>query len=325
MPPADVRTMTSARARAARSEIRPLQAFLSDGRLEVLDVARGAAPGTRRLVVGDPTTARASHVVSVAVTPAGAAQVEAEARHLDELRQLVRPTLKGSVPAVVERVEVTGRPGVVLSAVAGVGPRAAPAFSTSADETSRVLTWLTMIWSDTSTEASPVELGSQAYDSLLARFAGSRRAAPTLGALQRSRAAFADRQTARTVSHGCLCPRHVRVGDGGAVGADDWGLARFDADPLRDLGSWAVRAAGGDIEGVFAGRTGHGRTLRDFVASGLAFWGISSRLWRDVLVLALAEAAVEGLEEQDATTMDRLSAVSRRLAPTTTTKGRTRR
>ena len=130
--------------------------------------------------------------MSVAVTPAGAAQVEAEARHLDELRQLVRPTLKGSVPAVVEHVEVTGRAGVVLSAVAGVGPRAVPAFSTSTDETSRVLTWLTMIWSDTSSEASPVELGNQAYDSLLARFAGSRRAASTLGALQRSRAALAD-------------------------------------------------------------------------------------------------------------------------------------
>jgi hypothetical protein len=316
--------MTRARVGAGSSEVRPLQAFLADRRVDVIDVARGAARGTRRLVVGDKRTGRASHVVSVAVAPDAGARVEAEGRHLEELGRLVRPALTTSLPTVVARVEVSGRPGLVLSAVPGVGPRDTRTPAAMVDETTRVLTWLSMIWSDTSSEASPVDLGSQAYDVLLARFAGSRRAASTLGALQRSRAALADRNTARTVSHGCLCPRHVRVGDGDAIGADDWGRARFDADPLRDLGSWVVRAAGDGIEGVFTGRTGYARSLRDFVASGLAIWGVPSRLWREVVVLALAEAAVEGLEEQDVTAMDRLRAVSHGLAPTTTTRGRRR-
>jgi len=316
--------MTRTRVGAGSSEVRPLQAFLANRHVDVIDVARGAAPGTRRLVVGDKRTGRATHVVSVAVAPDAGARVEAEARHLEELRLLVRPALTMSLPSLVARVEVSGRPGLVMSAVPGVGPRGARSPAALMDEAIRVRAWLTMMWSDTAREPAPVDFGSQAYDVLLARFAGSRRAAVTLGALQRSRAALADRQIARVASHGCLCPRHVRVGDGGAVGADDWGRAALDADPLRDLGSWVVRAAGDGVEGVFAGRTGYARSLRDFVASGLAFWGISSRLWRDVIVLALAEAAVEGLEEQDATAMDRLSAVTHRLSPSTTTKGRTR-
>jgi hypothetical protein len=263
-------------------------------------------------------------VVSVAIAPEGAPRVEAEARHLDELRQLVRPAMCDTLPSVVERVDVSGVPGVVLSAVPGLGPRVAGVPSTVEDETRAVLEWLTMLWSDTAGESAPVDFGSEAYDSLLARFAGSRRAAPTLGALQRSRAALAEREIARTVSHGCLCPRHLQLADGWVIGADDWGRARFDADPLRDLGTWTVRAAGSDIGAVFAGRTGYARSLRDFVAGGLGYWGLPSRLWRDVLVLTLAEEAVDGLEEQDTTAMDRLSTVSHSLLSKPTTTGRTR-
>ena len=200
-------------------------------------MARGAAPGTRRLVVGrQDDSAREPRGLGRGHADAGA-QVEAEARHLDELRQLVRPTLTRSLPAVVARVEVSGRPGVVLSAVAGVGPRArARARGVRGRDQPRPHVADHDLVGHVEQSRAPVDFGSQAYDVLLARFAGSRRAAATLGALQRSRAALADRQTARTVSHGCLCPRHVRVGDGGAVGADDWGRAAFDADPLRDLG-----------------------------------------------------------------------------------------
>ena len=152
-----------------------MQAFLADRHVDVIDVARGAAPGTRRLVVGDKRTGRATHVVSVAVAPDAGARVEAEARHLEELRLLVRPALTMSLPSVVARVEVSGRPGLVLSAVPGVGPRGARSPAALMDEAIRVRAWLTMMWSDTAREPAPVDFGSQAYDVLLARFAGSRR------------------------------------------------------------------------------------------------------------------------------------------------------
>ena len=303
---------------------RELQAFLTQRGLEVTDVTRGVARGTRRLLVGDHKRSRSSYVVSVATTTEGAPKVEAEARHLTELRQRVRPAVGDTLSSVVERVDVSGMPAIVLSAVPGMAPGSSTVPRGFAAGNGAVLAWLTMLWSDTSGPAAPVDFGSAAYDALLSRFAGSPRAATTLGALQRSRSALGERDLARTVSHGCLCPRHLFVSDGRAIGAEDWGRSRFGADPLRDLGTWVVRGAGPGIGDVFSGRSAQGRTLRDFVGGGLAYWGLSSRLWRDVLVLALAEAAVEGLEDQDTTAMDLLTAVSDGLTRTAT-RGRTRR
>ena len=40
----------------------------------------------------------------------------------------------------------------------------------------------------------------------------------------RSRSAVADITIARTLTHGCLCPRHVWISDGRVAGVDDWGL-----------------------------------------------------------------------------------------------------
>jgi hypothetical protein len=305
-----------------RAKPRQLHTYLSDCRLVVVDVARGAAPGTMRLLVSGLDSSLPTRVVSVATNQAGASRVEAEARYLNELRPLVRPALRETLPEVVERVDVSGVPGVVLTAVAGLGGHAAETIPEAADQTGPVLRWLTMLWSDTSVKPAPVDVGSKAYDALLSRLAGSRRAAPALGAVQRSRSALAGTQTARTVSHGCLCPRHLRVSDGQAVGADDWGSAQFGADPLRDLGAWVVRAAGADIRMVFGGRSSSGRRLRELVALGLGYWGLPSRLWRDVLVLAMAEAAVDGLAEQDTTALDLLTSVS--LLANEPTTGRTR-
>jgi hypothetical protein len=62
-----------------------LQAFLVADRLEVLDIVPGVVPGTRRLLVGDPGTARKTHQVALASNAAGRTALASEVRHLDEL------------------------------------------------------------------------------------------------------------------------------------------------------------------------------------------------------------------------------------------------
>jgi hypothetical protein len=302
-----------------------LQEFLAEGGLEVLDVARGTAAGTRRLVVGDQRASAPSHVVSVAGTSDGSTVVDAEASCVDHLQQVVRSSMRETLPAVVGKVDVGGLPGVVFSAVPGLQPHSAPGRVATAGQAGAVLAWLTALWSDTSGREAQVDLGSEAQESLTARYSKSPRAASALAALQRSRAALAVAQTQRTVSHGCPCPRHLLVGEGGRIGADDWGIARFDAEPLRDVGTWVVRASGSGIGGVFAARSGSGRRLRDFVADGLGHWGLPSGLWRDVLVVALADAAADGLAEQDTSGMELFAAISDRFLATSTDRGSTMR
>jgi len=273
-------------------------------------------------VVGERAASDARYVVPVAITAVGAPVVEAEARHLDELGRRVRPSVREALSSVVLRVAVGDLPGVVLTAVPGVATTGSPSPRGGAADAEAVLAWLSLLWADTSGSRAPVDVGREAYDLILARFAGSRRAAPALGALQHARAVLAENDVPRAVSHGCLCPQHLYVSEGRAVGVDDWGRARFDADPLRDLGSWVVRATGPDVGNVLGERTADGRAFRDFIAGGLDQLGLSPRLWRDVLVLALGEAAAEGLAGRDATALGLLTEVSQEL-DSSATKGRT--
>jgi hypothetical protein len=57
------------------------------------------------------------------------------------------------------------------------------------------------------------------------------------------------------------------------------------------------------------------------VADGLAYWGIPEALWRDVLLLCLAEAAVAGLARDDGTPLDLLTSLGRELFHTDQRRG----
>jgi aminoglycoside phosphotransferase (APT) family kinase protein len=83
------------------------------------------------------------------------------------------------------------------------------------------------------------------------------------------------------------------------VGVDDWGHASQSGDPLRDLGRFAVRLADRRLAEVVAGRTSYARTVRRLVAAGLERTALPPQLWRDVLVLAQLELAVESLDRGD--------------------------
>lgn len=294
--------------------VRSLQAFLAHGKLEVYDVRRGAGPGTRRLVVGETGSHQPTYVVSLATEARGGEFVDSEARHLRELGCRLRPRLLATLPAPLGSIEVGRSSGAVLSAVPGTRAEDARPPRNDLRHAGALLEWLTMLWEDTSARTAPVDVGARATQVLTDRFAGSRAAAPVLRRLEVAREALAGVTTPRTVSHGCLCPRHVRISSGTVVGVDDWGLARFDADPLSDLGGWVVASTGADLAAVLSGKGKAGRSSRDLLVRGLAHWRLPAARWRDVLLLCLAEAAVAGLARQDTSVFHLLTGLRQEIS-----------
>jgi len=292
-----------------------LQAFLRREHLVVLDIVRGAAPGSRRLLLGDAKDSRPTHVVAISSNDSGWASVDSELLLLGELGHRLRPAARDTVPAVVRTVKVGDDQGVVLTALPGMGSspsREAP--GSVGDRADAVLDWLFMLWQDTAGPDGPIDLGREACDVMLATFAESEGAAEMLRVVYRARSAVASASTPRTLTHGCLCPRHVRFGDGRVTGVDDWGLARFGQDPLRDVGTWVVASAGPRIGVVLTGGSRTGRTWQHMVAGALSYWGVPPRLWRAVIVLCLAEVAVAGLARDDITTLDLFTGLAREMS-----------
>lgn len=274
-----------------------LDVFLTATGSKVLDMTRGAAPGTRRLLLGEPGGTEAAYAVAVADRPDSESAVESETRTVDELRTRVSPTLSETLPQVVAPMTVSDQPAVVMRAVPGLLIESHREFGpASRDDLDAVSSWLGTLWLSTAGLAEPTDLGGRAADLLLARYCGSRHLASTLGAIHRARGRLGRLEVQRTAVHGCLCPHHVYIRDGVVSGVDDWGLGAPCGEPLRDLGGFAIRQAAARLPDVVAERTPQAYLLRDFVGAGLEALGLPAACWRDVLVLAQAEYAVYALD-----------------------------
>jgi len=276
----------------------PFANFLERRQVAVLDVIRGASPDSRRLLVGDPGTGSVSYAVAVPHDAATATAVETEHEVLAGLVNRLRVELMETVPHVVERVDVTATlSGLVVTGVRGLRP---PVNGRQESRTRSTLaavdSWLAAVWKDTSGPSAPVDLGAGATASVLARYTGSARLAPALDSIQRARRKLAQFEVPLTLTHGCLCMRHMRTDDGAVIGVDDWGLASWAADPLRELGRFAVRVSDGRLPEVIAGRTSYAGLVRSFVTTGLERTELPRHLWREVLVLSQLELALEELE-----------------------------
>jgi hypothetical protein len=292
-----------------------LDGFLATAGVAILDVTRGAAADTRRLLLGDPEAQTLAYSVAVADHADAAPAIDSEVRMLSELRSRVSPDVLTTLPGIVARVAVGDRPGVVMTAASGRLPRRRDDAAPDPGELAAVGSWLDALWHTTSGLPGPVDLGRQAADELLARCVGLRRLSPALGAVHHARLRIGRLQCRRTAMHGCLCPRHVQVRDGAVTGVDDWGRAGFGGEPLRDLGSYAVRSAGPRLADAVADRSEATHPLRDFVRAGLTGAGLPADGWRDVLVLAQVERAVDDLEHGRVDEIGRLAAMVDALPP----------
>jgi hypothetical protein len=144
-----------------------------------------------------------------------------------------------------------------------------------------------------------VELGGGPVDLVLSRYRGAASVRPAIGSLLRARGRLAQVEVVGAMTHGCLCARHV-FHTGTRVGVDDWGLARANADPLRDLGRYAVDMTGHRLPEVIEGRTKLAAAVRRGLSTGMEALAAPPRLWREVLLLAQFEVALTELGHGDA-------------------------
>lgn len=282
---------------------RSLTAFLEQEQATVLNVVRGAAPGTRRLFIGDRSGESVRFVVAVATRDQQATltAVAREEQVLTTLRRVLAPTLQETVPQVLGRLVVDGESdGLVLTGAPGLNPSgASDEHHGSRTSLGAVSAWMNALRSAAQGPAAPVDLGESATESTLTPYAGLARISSTFGQVRAARNRLAQVEVVRTITHGCLCPRHVRIEGSAVVGVDDWSLASLTGDPTRDIGICAARVAGSRLPEVMLGRTAYAANMRRFVTAGLSEIGVPRRLWRDVLLLTQLELALESLSRGD--------------------------
>lgn len=272
--------------------------FLDERDLVVLDVVRGATSHTRRLLVGEEGTGTVRFAVAVTHPLADTSAVENERRVLSGPEVEASARLRATTPRVVDELQVTiGQTGLILTAVRGLHAQPPTRQESLAEHTlTAVVDWLTTVWRETAEPPGPVELGREWAGALLHRYGGPRNPAPVVAAIQRARRRLAQHEAPRAMTHGCLCPRHVFEQDEEVVGVDDWSLGAAGTDPLRDLGAFAVRASATQLPEVIAGRTRAATRVREFTSAGLEALGLPGGLWREVLVLAQLELAMEAMD-----------------------------
>jgi hypothetical protein len=291
---------------------RLLVEFLEDRHLMVLDVVAGAAPGTRRLYVGEREDSRIRYAISMPLSADADAAVLRESRLLSFLETRLTSDLATTVPTEVE--ELTGlasATALVVTPVPGLG--SSPATDRRGSMLDGVVTWLAALWRQTAAAPIQVQLGHEPVEKLLRRSRNVAQLGPATEPLLRARRRLAEIQVSSTASHGCLCTRHVH-GEGSAVsGVDDWGHGGIGADPLRDLGRFAVDVVAGHLPEVVSTRSQRAREVRRALARGLEELSAPPKLWRDVLLLAQLEAATERLDRGDELGMDLLGSTIQAL------------
>jgi hypothetical protein len=276
---------------------RSLTTFLKEEQLSLLDVVAGASPGTRRLYVGDRESARARYAVSLPRGQGFDGVPRNESAILAHLAERLPDELVSTVP---EESEVLSGPAsesaLVVTAVPGLGR---PPSSDTRKGLPATVRWLVLLWEATAGDRIHTRLGREPIDVLL----GRARDAASLGGLMlpllHARERMASVEVPSTVSHGCLCRRHVHHDGAEVTGVDDWGLAATGSDPVRDLGRYAVDLVGERLPEVMTARTECATAVRRAVTHGLGALGVPPRAWRDVLLLAQLEVAMERSSRRD--------------------------
>ncbi|HET8560604.1 MAG TPA: hypothetical protein VFL69_08820 [Marmoricola sp.] len=301
--------MATAALPGVTGDIEPLDRFLGRHHAVVVDVLPGAAPVTRRLLVGPADTPVVTHAVAVP-TNGSEEPLATEERVLRTVSALPGE-LSRSLPRTLGRVRVgPHQAGLVLSAVPGLGRAAAtgrPGLRPG-QLLVAVSDWLGLVWRSSTNGDAPT-LGSVALAAFLDRYGEATRLRTSPLLLQAARDRVAQVPVRGTLVHGCLCPRHTRFDAERVVGVDDWSLGSPAGNPLRDLGGFAARLAGPRLPEVIAGRTSYAGMYRQFLAGGLGRLGLPRSLWRDVLVLAQFEIAYAALGRGEADQMALLMAV----------------
>jgi hypothetical protein len=258
-----------------------------------------------------------THVLATSCWPQDTGSVDDEYVLLEQVTSVLSPGLRRSLPRFLERVDVYGSDdGLLLTAVPGLGgAKDARRATAGVPQLLEALPgWLAALWSESRSGLAPTDLGRDAVDAMLAHRDRARPPQPSLESLRQARERLADIEVPRTVTHGCLCRRHVTVGSDGVPGVDDWGLGNLAGDPLRDLGRLTLDLVGSRLPEVIEGKTPFAAMIRHFMSEAIGrHLDVTPLPWREVLVLSQVELSLEALGRTDPNNLVRLSGAVRAL------------
>ncbi len=278
------------------------------------------------LVAPDGTPAFA---IKAATTAAASRAIEAEARALAGVHELDPTGVAGTVPRVVDALELGGRPALVMSAVPGVSMStrylrwrhtARPA--RVRDDFAAAGSWLDTFQQRTADGEGPLEMDAGVQRRLTTRFADDPRLRDDGEALAAIHGRLRTETVARTAVHGDFWFGNVLRDGPDVSGVVDWEAGCTTGEPVRDLVRFAHMyalyldrrtRAGGRVAGHAGLRAdGWGAALRyalegsgwfpglfrGFLKQGLARLGASPAVWRDAALAGVAEVAA--LTDDDA-------------------------
>jgi aminoglycoside phosphotransferase (APT) family kinase protein len=258
-----------------------------------------------------------------APTSAGAEKaVIAEEHMLRSLDGLASTKLAGTVPRLAGAVDFGGRRAIVMSAVPGTpmssrymrrGHTSDPA--EVQHDFDSALRWLDGLWTATSAEPGPMDMGAHVGAALASRFQHEPGVEHDVAQLRSLHARLRQNVVPHTVVHGDLWFGNLLMTGSRVSGVVDWEAGVPLAAPARDLARFALiyalyidrRVRGGrrvaGHPGLRAGEWGAGIVyaldadgwfpdlVRRFIRTGLERLGASPASWRDVALAGVAEVA----------------------------------
>jgi aminoglycoside phosphotransferase (APT) family kinase protein len=300
----------------------PLWEFVEASGLRCLVVAASRNPNAKITVLLLPTTSdRPALAVKVPTTDGAARAVEAEARVLAALHERDSP-MGETIPRPVDVVDFEGRPGIVLTAVAGI-----PMTSSYlrwhytarrhcvAAHFAAVERWLAAFHSASANGSAALDMDGGVARRLADRFRDDAELERDLDRLDGIYTKLGKETVPRTAVHGDLWLGNVLLADGRVAGVVDWEDGAVRGEPVRDLVRFALMYAlfldrrtkpGRLVSGhrnLQAGRWGAGveyalegsgwfpELFGGFLRGGLARLGASPSLWHEAVLAGIAEVA----------------------------------
>jgi aminoglycoside phosphotransferase len=296
--------------------------FVEASGLRCLVVAASRNPNAKITVLLLPTTSdRPALAVKVPTTDGAARAVEAEARILAALHER-GSTMGDTIPRAVDIVDFERRPGIVLTAVAGVPMsssylrwRYTARHHRVAAHFAAVERWLAAFHSETAKGSAALDMDGGVARRLADRFPDDVELERDLDRLDGIYALLGNETVPRTAVHGDLWLGNVLLVDGRVSGVVDWEDGAVRGEPVRDLVRFALMYAlfldrrtkpGRSVPGhrdLHAGRWGAGveyalegsgwfpELFGGFLRGGLARLGASPSLWREAALAGIAEVA----------------------------------
>ncbi len=261
-------------------------------------------------------------VVKVATTEVAAHVVRNEGYLLEGLAGIGLGSLGPTVPRAIGYLSADGLPALVTTALVGV-PMSVRYHAWRHTARRRKVradfaaagAWLAGLQRRTAGRVAPVTLLGESLATIGDRFTGHPSLTLMRNRLGVSAARLGQFSTPRTVMHGDYWYGNLLVDDGHVVGVVDWESGALVGEPLRDVARFAVSYAlyldrhvrpghrvpghrglradtwGAGLAYAVTGTGWFPSVVRQYVGAALTRLGLPTDLWRDILLMGIADVA----------------------------------